>query len=68
MPKMNDCRSIRMRWQRVEKPAELRDALKRSLALDKRVVVGVVTGMHAIAPHPWAPSGRDFHSYQRTGT
>ena len=22
---------------------------------------------YAIAPHPWTPTGRDFHSYQRTG-
>jgi acetolactate synthase-1/2/3 large subunit len=52
---------------RVEKPGELGEALKHAIAVDKPVVVDVVTDMYAIAPHPWTSSGRDFHSYQRTG-
>ncbi len=52
---------------RVEKPGELGDALKHAIALDRPVVVDVVTDMYAIAPHPWTPTGRDFHAYQRTG-
>jgi acetolactate synthase I/II/III large subunit len=51
---------------RVEKPGELNAALKRALAMGKPVVVDVVSEMYAIAPHPWTPTGRDFHSYQRT--
>ncbi len=51
---------------RVEKPGELNDALRRAIAMEKPVVVDVVTDMYAIAPHPWAPGGRDFHSYQKT--
>lgn len=50
---------------RVERPQELRPALERALAAGGPVVVDVVTDMYAIAPHPWTPSGRDFHSYQR---
>ena len=52
---------------RIEKPGDLNDALKRAIAMKKPVVVDVVTDMYAIAPHPWTPSGRDFHSYQKTG-
>ena len=52
---------------RVEKPGELGAALKRAIALEKPVVIDVVTEMYAIAPHPWTSTGRDFHSYQRTG-
>jgi len=51
---------------RVEKPAELRGALSRALAMNRPVVVDVVTDMYAIAPHPWTPGGEDSHSYQRT--
>jgi hypothetical protein len=29
--------------------------------------VDVVSDVHAIAPHPWTPVARDFHSYQKTG-
>ena len=47
--------------------SDLHDARKRAIAMDKPVVVDVVTDMYAIAPHPWAPGGRDFHSYQKTG-
>jgi acetolactate synthase I/II/III large subunit len=52
---------------RVEHPGELGDALKRAIDMQRPVVVDVVTDMYAIAPHPWTPSGRDFHSYQKTG-
>ena len=51
---------------RVEKPGELNGALKKAIAMNKPVVVDVVTDMYAIAPHPWTPTGRDFHSYQKT--
>jgi acetolactate synthase-1/2/3 large subunit len=52
---------------RVEKPGDLAHALEQAIAMNKPVVVDVVTDMYAIAPHPWTPSGRDFHSYQKTG-
>ncbi len=53
---------------RVEKPGDLKDALQRALAMERPVVVDVVTDMYAIAPHPWTSTGRDFHSYQKTGS
>ncbi len=52
---------------RVEDPADLNDALKRAISMNKPVVVDVVTDTYAIAPHPWTATGRDFHSYQKTG-
>jgi acetolactate synthase-1/2/3 large subunit len=52
---------------RVEKPGDLNDALKQAIAMEKPVVVDVVSELRAIAPHPWTSSGRDFHSYQKTG-
>ncbi|MGZ8263403.1 MAG: thiamine pyrophosphate-binding protein [Burkholderiales bacterium] len=52
---------------RVERPGELKDALKAAIAMEKPVVVDVVTDTYAIAPHPWTSTGRDFHSYQKTG-
>ena len=52
---------------RVEKPGDLNETLKRAIAMDKPVVVDVVSDMYAIAPHPWTATGRDFHSYQKTG-
>jgi len=52
---------------RVEKAADLDDTLKKAIAINKPVVVDVVTDMYAIAPHPWTSTGRDFHSYQKTG-
>lgn len=52
---------------RVEKPGELGPALERAIAMEKPVVVDIVTDMYAIAPHPWTPTGRDFHAYQKTG-
>ena len=52
---------------RVEKPGDLAHALEQAIGMNKPVVVDVVTDMYAIAPHPWAPGGRDFHSYQKTG-
>jgi len=51
---------------RVEKPGELNAALKKAIAMNKPVVVDVVSDMYAIAPHPWSATGRDFHSYQKT--
>lgn len=51
---------------RVERPAELGDALRRAIAMKKPVVVDVVTDTYAIAPHPWTSTGRDFHAYQKT--
>jgi acetolactate synthase I/II/III large subunit len=52
---------------RVEHPGELGDALRQAISMDRPVVVDVVTDMYAIAPHPWTSTGRDFHSYQKTG-
>jgi acetolactate synthase-1/2/3 large subunit len=52
---------------RVEKPGDLHDALRRAIAMNKPVVVDVVSDMYAIAPHPWTATGADFHSYQKTG-
>ena len=43
---------------RVEKPGDLNDALKRAIAMERPVVVDVVTDMYAIAPHPWTSTGR----------
>ncbi|MBM3341176.1 MAG: thiamine pyrophosphate-binding protein [Betaproteobacteria bacterium] len=53
---------------RVEKAGDINDAIKRAIAMNKPVVVDVATDMYAIAPHPWTPSGRDFHSYQKQGS
>ncbi|MBI3917886.1 MAG: thiamine pyrophosphate-binding protein [Betaproteobacteria bacterium] len=52
---------------RVEKPGDMHDALRRAIAMNRPVVVDVVSDMYAIAPHPWTATGRDFHSYQKTG-
>jgi acetolactate synthase-1/2/3 large subunit len=52
---------------RVEKPDDLNDTLKEAIALDKPVVVDIVSDMYAIAPHPWTQGGKDFHAYQKTG-
>ncbi|HYH42375.1 MAG TPA: thiamine pyrophosphate-binding protein [Burkholderiales bacterium] len=52
---------------RVEHPGELGDAIKRAIGMERPVVVDVVSDMYAIAPHPWTSTGRDFHSYQKTG-
>ena len=46
-------------------PKGVPPGLKRAIALNKPVVVDVATDMYAIAPHPWTPTGRDFHSYQK---
>jgi acetolactate synthase-1/2/3 large subunit len=52
---------------RVTQPGDLRDALKRAIAMNRPVVVDVVTDMYAIARKPWVPaSGADFHSFQRS--
>jgi acetolactate synthase-1/2/3 large subunit len=50
---------------RVEKPGDLNAAIKSGIAMNKPVVIDVVTDMNAIAPHPWTPVARDFHSYQK---
>ncbi|MEI7530760.1 MAG: thiamine pyrophosphate-binding protein [Betaproteobacteria bacterium] len=52
---------------RVEKAEDLRGALDEAIAMNKPVVVDVATDMYAIAEHPWTATGRDFHSYQKTG-
>ena len=52
---------------RVERAGDLNDVLKSAIAMDKPVVVDVVTDTYAIAPHPWTSTERDFHSYQKTG-
>lgn len=52
---------------RVEKPGDLNEVLKEAIAIDKPVVVDIVSDMYAIAPHPWTPGGGDFHAYQKTG-
>ena len=41
---------------RVEKPGDLNDALKRAIAMNKPVVIDVVTDTFAIAKRPWLPS------------
>ena len=50
---------------RVEKASEIHAAIKSGIAMDKPVVIDVVSDMYAIAPHPWTPVARDFHSYQK---
>ena len=40
---------------RVEKPGELNDTLKRAIAMNKPVVIDVVTDTFAIARKPWLP-------------
>lgn len=52
---------------RVEKPADLADALKRAIAMNKPVVVDVATDVRAIAPSPWTPGGGDFHASPKRG-
>ncbi len=52
---------------RVTHPDELGDAIQSGIAMARPVVIDVVTDMYAIAPHPWTSTGRDFHSYQKTG-
>jgi acetolactate synthase-1/2/3 large subunit len=51
---------------RVTHPHELADAIRKAIAMERPVVVDVVTDLYAIAPHPWTPTGRDFHSYQKS--
>ena len=45
----------------VEHPGQLKEALTRALALNKPVVVDVVSDVAAFAPHGWTPEGR--HGY-----
>jgi acetolactate synthase-1/2/3 large subunit len=50
---------------RVTKASELNGAIKEGIAMNKPVVIDVVSDLYAIAPHPWTPVARDFHSYQK---
>ncbi len=50
---------------RVEKASDINAAIKAGIAMNKPVVIDVVSDMYAIAPHPWTPVARDFHSYQK---
>jgi acetolactate synthase-1/2/3 large subunit len=50
---------------RVTKASELNAAIKEGIAMNKPVVIDVVSDLYAIAPHPWTPVARDFHSYQK---
>ena len=50
---------------RVEKAADLNAAIAAGIAMNKPVVIDVVSDTYAIAPHPWTPVARDFHSYQK---
>ena len=50
---------------RVEKAADLNAAIASGIAMNKPVVIDVVSDTYAIAPHPWTPVARDFHSYQK---
>jgi acetolactate synthase-1/2/3 large subunit len=52
---------------RVEKPGELAGAIESAIAMKRPVVVDVKTDLYGIADHPWTATGRDFHSYQKTG-
>ena len=51
---------------RVTRPGDLGDALKQAYAMQRPVVVDIVTDMYAIAEKPWVPTGaQDFHSFQK---
>ncbi len=50
---------------RVEKASDLNAAIAAGIAMNKPVVIDVVSDTYAIAPHPWTPVARDFHSYQK---
>ncbi len=50
---------------RVEKASDLNAAIASGIAMNKPVVIDVVSDTYAIAPHPWTPVARDFHSYQK---
>jgi acetolactate synthase-1/2/3 large subunit len=51
---------------RVTRAGELNDALRKAIAMERPVVVDVVTDLYAIAKKPWAPTdGADFHSFQK---
>lgn len=54
-------RSLGCEGIRVEHPGQLKEALTRALALNKPVVVDVVSDVAAFAPHGWTPEGR--HGY-----
>jgi acetolactate synthase-1/2/3 large subunit len=46
---------------RVERPGDLAGALERAIAMNKPVVVDVISDVGAFAPHGWTPEGR--HGY-----
>jgi acetolactate synthase-1/2/3 large subunit len=51
---------------RVTRAGELNDALRKAIAMERPVVVDVVTDLYAIAKKPWVPTGgADFHSFQK---
>jgi acetolactate synthase-1/2/3 large subunit len=54
-------RSLGCEGIRVERPGDLEDALRRALAMNKPVVIDVVSDVGAFAPHGWTPEGR--HGY-----
>ena len=60
-------RSLWLRRHPREEAGELAGALKKAIAMNRPVVVDVVTDMYAIAKKPWTSTGRDFHYYQKTG-
>ncbi len=54
---------------RVTDPRELNGALKQAMAMDRPVVLDVVSDMYAIAKKPWTPTGApDFHAFQRSAS
>jgi acetolactate synthase-1/2/3 large subunit len=51
---------------RVEHPGELKEKLKKAIAMNKPVVIDAVSDMYAIANKPWVPTGApEFHSFQK---
>jgi acetolactate synthase-1/2/3 large subunit len=51
---------------RVAHPDQIADALTTAMAMNRPVVVDIVTDTYAIAKKPWTPAGApDFHSFQR---
>ncbi len=52
---------------RVEHPGELKETLKKAIAMNKPVVIDAVSDMYAIANKPWVPTGaQEFHSFQKS--
>ena len=54
-------RSLGCEGIRVEQPGDLKEALQRALAMNKPVVIDVISDVGAFAPHGWTPEGR--HGY-----